>query len=539
MKLVGAGSMMTGRRRLARLRRRVAWIIVFLAVSASLSFAGTTVIHVATEGSGDIIKNGGTWNLNGAMVWNGSEWVVNNTWAHKFFVDTRTGERLKSYTSIEYSGTEPTGALSSIGAYAVTRSTYAYTTPAVDGGPAYAYQATQYLIHDAVSGREIILRSRGSGHGTDQAFFDIFLEDDVAGGWQTTALVGDPAWFTYPMRAAEAVNQPSVMADRTGDLHGALIQNGTYAADYFLDIGGGSDLGPAGVGKSYEIHTYAVQPSDCLVSNVGSTYTSDFNLKWMDSSGNLQMLRFLPAIVSETRGSTNSIADLSVSLSASADPVTLGSPLTYTMTVRNNGPDAATNINAIDVLPDDASFESSTPSSGSASEASGQVTWEIGTIQNGEQESLQIVILPARAGPIASTALASASPIDPDTSNNSALETTTVNVDGMADLTASITSRKRGDGWSFTVRIQNAGTVSAGHFMTSIYFSRNKRLDGNDTRISVLETQELGAGESIESKVRKYAPPHPTSRWYLIVAIDPGNEVPESDEVHNTVRQAM
>ncbi len=104
---------------------------------------------------------------------------------------------------------------------------------------------------------------------------------------------GNPDWFTYPMRAADAVSQPRVMAGRTGDLHSALTVAGTHAADYFLDIANGSDLGTQGTGKSFEFHTYAVAPSKYLVSNVGSAYTSDFNLKWLDSSGNLQMLRFL------------------------------------------------------------------------------------------------------------------------------------------------------------------------------------------------------------------------------------------------------
>jgi hypothetical protein len=50
--------------------------------------AGTTVIVVCTEGSGDILENNTSLlNFNGAMVWNGSKWVVNSTWAHSFFVD--------------------------------------------------------------------------------------------------------------------------------------------------------------------------------------------------------------------------------------------------------------------------------------------------------------------------------------------------------------------------------------------------------------------------------------------------------------------
>jgi hypothetical protein len=49
--------------------------------------AGETYIQLNSEPGGDIDKGArAEWdgvfrNQNGAMVWNGSQWVINNTWA--------------------------------------------------------------------------------------------------------------------------------------------------------------------------------------------------------------------------------------------------------------------------------------------------------------------------------------------------------------------------------------------------------------------------------------------------------------------------
>ena len=60
------------------------------ALMPGMTLAGTTVIEIKTEGSGDIVRVSGGQNHNGAMVCNGTQWVVNSTWAHKYFVDTTT-----------------------------------------------------------------------------------------------------------------------------------------------------------------------------------------------------------------------------------------------------------------------------------------------------------------------------------------------------------------------------------------------------------------------------------------------------------------
>ena len=94
--------------------------VVGLLIIPAVTQAGASVIVICTEGNGDILEiNNSLVNNNGAMVWNGTKWVVNNTWAHRFFADTRValppGEtlctyepaRLKQYNPQVFQSTSP------------------------------------------------------------------------------------------------------------------------------------------------------------------------------------------------------------------------------------------------------------------------------------------------------------------------------------------------------------------------------------------------------------------------------------------------
>lgn len=293
------------------------WLTLLSAMACLPVMAGTTVIHVEAEGSGDINKLSGEQNLNGAMVWNGSEWVVNNTWAHKFFVDTRTGDRLKFYNAHDttVSGAPDIGTQSSACAVAgggfaamgygnfyaadgfqgftITRQAYTYAKGTAGG--TYCYGAVEYVIQNPNTGKSVILKSRGVGVGTGQAYFDVYIEDEVyPSGTQTTAFRNDPAWFTYTgmsAQQAKLVTDPS--ANKTGDLPGAVTTLGSYVGDYYLDIGGGSDLGPAGEGKSYEMHT---GPLSNVFAPLSPSYITGFEYKWMDDSGDLYKITVSPTL---------------------------------------------------------------------------------------------------------------------------------------------------------------------------------------------------------------------------------------------------
>jgi uncharacterized repeat protein (TIGR01451 family) len=120
-------------------------------------------------------------------------------------------------------------------------------------------------------------------------------------------------------------------------------------------------------------------------------------------------------------------ADLSITKADNPDPVQVGQQLTYTLTVRNNGPNDGTNVTATDTLPAGVTFVSATASQGTCNQAAGTVTCNLGTINNGAQATITIVVQPENPGQITNTAQVQANEQDPDPNNNNIQQQTTVN----------------------------------------------------------------------------------------------------------------
>lgn len=118
--------------------------------------------------------------------------------------------------------------------------------------------------------------------------------------------------------------------------------------------------------------------------------------------------------------------DLTITKSDSPDPVRVGEELTYTVTVVNNGPAAATDAELTDTLPLEAVYLSASSTKGSCSEAGGVVTCNLTTIGNGETVTATIAVMPNTAGNICNSAVISANEIDSNPSDNTVIECTTV-----------------------------------------------------------------------------------------------------------------
>jgi len=255
--------------------------------------AGTTVIHVETEGSGDVVidETIGAANVNGALFWNGSAWGVNDTYGHMYFTYLSTGERLETHNVTFFEGTNSLTYANDF--YSVVRSTYTYDKPALSGQGIYRVTGALYTITRIDTGQQILLYSRGMGLGVSQSYFDVYIENEIPG---TVAFLGDPVWYNFPnITAAAAAALGDVSAYRVGSCPGALSMSGTFAADYYLDIDGGSDMG----GMSYEFHTSALDPANAKTQSLLSAFISDFSVEYTDSSGQIQDLYFTPALVSE------------------------------------------------------------------------------------------------------------------------------------------------------------------------------------------------------------------------------------------------
>ncbi len=126
-------------------------------------------------------------------------------------------------------------------------------------------------------------------------------------------------------------------------------------------------------------------------------------------------------------------ADLRLSKVDSADPVTAGTSLTYTLVVTNLGPSTASGVTLRDVLPGGVAYVSYVPGQGTCSGTS-TINCSLGEIASGGVVTtrIRVTVNPSTRGVLTNTATVSSTLFDPNGSNNSATQYTTVN--GRADL---------------------------------------------------------------------------------------------------------
>jgi uncharacterized repeat protein (TIGR01451 family) len=121
-------------------------------------------------------------------------------------------------------------------------------------------------------------------------------------------------------------------------------------------------------------------------------------------------------------------ADLSITKTDSPDPVLVVDNLTYTITVTNNGPSPATDVTVTDTLPGSVTFVSATPSQGTPCTGTSTVSCNLGTVTNGANATVMIVVKPNTEGLISNTATVAGNETDPVSGNDtSPPQETTVN----------------------------------------------------------------------------------------------------------------
>jgi len=121
---------------------------------------------------------------------------------------------------------------------------------------------------------------------------------------------------------------------------------------------------------------------------------------------------------------TPSGADVAIVKSASPNPVQ-GADMTFTLTVSNAGPQAASSVSISDTLPAGLTFKSATVTQGTCS-AGSTVTCAVGTVNAGAGATATIVVTPTVQGAVTNTAIVSSSTADPATSNNQSSVTVVV-----------------------------------------------------------------------------------------------------------------
>ncbi len=117
--------------------------------------------------------------------------------------------------------------------------------------------------------------------------------------------------------------------------------------------------------------------------------------------------------------------DLSITKTDRPDPVFVGARLTYTLTVRNAGPDTATNVRVADALPAATTFVSVTSSQGTCT-GGRVVRCSLGTMLNGGRATITIVVRPTAPGALLNVATVVGDQSEANTANNRATAPTLV-----------------------------------------------------------------------------------------------------------------
>jgi uncharacterized repeat protein (TIGR01451 family) len=160
--------------------------------------------------------------------------------------------------------------------------------------------------------------------------------------------------------------------------------------------------------------------------------------------------------------STNivSSSDLAITKTASPNPIKQGNTLTYTLGVTNNGPSDATNVTATDTLPSTVSYISATPTQGTCSQASGTVTCLLGTMISGSSASITIQVTAVTPSSAVNSASVTADQPDPNSSNNTATQTTLITFPTVVKLetfTAKATANSVVLSWRTGSELRNLG----------------------------------------------------------------------------------
>jgi uncharacterized repeat protein (TIGR01451 family) len=196
-----------------------------------------------------------------------------------------------------------------------------------------------------------------------------------------------------------------------------------------------------------------------------------------DPDGNTSPFTVDPAVLSTPAAS----ADLAVTVSGAPDPVNAGDNLTYTITVTNDGPDAASSLSLVDDVPAGTTFVSFTAPAGWAPSTpgaggTGSVSATADALPSGDHATFTLVV---RVGPgaaegatiVDSASISSSPSTDTDSDNDTDGATTTVAAattepPPMADLevtqsTPAGTATVGQGAVTFTITVTNHGPAPA------------------------------------------------------------------------------
>jgi uncharacterized repeat protein (TIGR01451 family) len=179
------------------------------------------------------------------------------------------------------------------------------------------------------------------------------------------------------------------------------------------------------------------------------------------------------------------VADLSLTKAVDNDRPAVGSQVTFTITVTNNGPDAATGVEALEQLPAGLTYVSHVAAQGAYNPASG--LWEIGALANGAGTTLQITALVTGLGPYTNQAeISRSNEFDPNSTPGNGCR-------GAEDDCAQVTIRGAQADLSVSKRANAPVPAADG----TIEYTIGVHNAGPDTATGVVLTEQMPAGSTV------------------------------------------
>jgi trimeric autotransporter adhesin len=177
-------------------------------------------------------------------------------------------------------------------------------------------------------------------------------------------------------------------------------------------------------------------------------------------------------------------ANVTVRLAASPQPTAVGANLTYTLTVRNWGPQRARDVVVRDRLPAGVTFVSAEASKGACSGTT-VVSCSLGALRQGAVAQVKIVVQTTQAGRIVNTANVRSAQRDQARWNNQASLATMVGPAANLGLSLAATPRPAtvGQPLTYTLTVRNLSTVDA----TNVTLTN--RIPVRSTLVSVTPSQ--------------------------------------------------
>ena len=156
-------------------------------------------------------------------------------------------------------------------------------------------------------------------------------------------------------------------------------------------------------------------------------------------------------------------ADVALTIAAAPNPVLIGGALTYTVSLKNNGPSAASAIIVTNALPISARIQSVATTLGTTNSVGNVILWSVPSLAMGASATATITVIPTAEGLITAATMAGAAEFDPVTANNSATITTAVGP--AADLALGLNGFPQtvvtGNSVTYTIAVTNLGPSAA------------------------------------------------------------------------------